>query len=78
MKVLDLLGTHVSDAGLEYLEGLKGLESLDLTKTQVTDAGLEHLKELKRLQWLILTGTQMTNARKAALNRALPGCHIVW
>jgi len=53
---------HASDAMLEHLKGLTGLQHLDLLGTQVTDAGLEHLKGLVALQQLYLADTQVTDA----------------
>jgi hypothetical protein len=37
---LDLYFTHVTDAGLKELAGLKSLHALELGQTDVTDAGL--------------------------------------
>ncbi|NQU21935.1 MAG: hypothetical protein HQ567_11685 [Candidatus Nealsonbacteria bacterium] len=35
----------MTDAGLEYLEGMTSLQSLDLRGTQVTDAGIKKLQQ---------------------------------
>jgi len=51
-----------TDADLEHLKGLTGLQHLSLGGTQVTDAGLEHLKGLTALQELNLAGTHVTDA----------------
>jgi Leucine-rich repeat (LRR) protein len=59
---LFLNGTHVTDAGLKELAGLKGLKTLSLRGTHVTDAGLKELAGLKNLQWLNLSGTHVTDA----------------
>ena len=42
---IDLRGTQVTDAGLEHLKGLTGLEYVYLNNTQITDAGVEDLKK---------------------------------
>jgi len=56
----DLYGT--TDAGLEHVKALTGLEVLYLGDTQVTDVGLEHLRELTGLRYLRLRGTKVTDA----------------
>ena len=59
---LDLSETHVTDAGLKELAGLKQLTTLDLFGTQVTDAGLKELAGLMQLTTLYLSETQVTDA----------------
>lgn len=54
--------TVKTDAGLESLKDLPGLQILDLTDSGVTDAGLMHLKDLPKLQWLRLDGADVTDA----------------
>jgi len=61
-KIPGLKVDGATDADLEHLKGLTGLERLDLDHTKVTDAGLVHLKGLTALQWLELWGTQVTDA----------------
>jgi hypothetical protein len=46
LQTLDLVGTRVTDAGLEPLKGLANLQRLFLQATQVTDTGLGCLKGL--------------------------------
>ena len=43
--MLDLLGTEVTDAGLEHLKGLSELQSLDIHNTKVTDEGVKKLRQ---------------------------------
>lgn len=45
LKIVDLGGTRVTDAGLEHLAGLKGLWKLRVTGTRVTDAGIKRLQQ---------------------------------
>ncbi len=52
---------QVTDAGLENLKGLKGLEQLYLYQTDISDAGLAHLKNLQSLKLLSLSTTKVTN-----------------
>jgi hypothetical protein len=62
LRMLELVDTNMTDAGLAQLAGLKHLEFLSLSGTDITDAGLEHLKGLTKLQTLWLAGTQVTDA----------------
>jgi hypothetical protein len=57
-----LILRDATDADLEHLKGLTGLQVLVLSDTQVTDAGLEHLKGLTGLQYLHLWGMRVTDA----------------
>jgi hypothetical protein len=57
-----LMGTQITDAGLEQLKGLTSLTTLFLTHTQITDAGLEHLQGMTSLTRLYLSNTQITDA----------------
>jgi hypothetical protein len=52
---------RITDAGLEKLKGLTGLEYLDLMGQGITDAGLEHLKGLTSLKDLYLSGEGVTD-----------------
>ena len=45
LKELFLAETDVTDAGLEYLQGLTPLRYLDVSETKVTDAGVEKLQQ---------------------------------
>lgn len=45
VDVLDLSETCVTDAGLEHLRGLIGMQMLILTQTQVTPHGVQMLKQ---------------------------------
>ena len=51
-----------TDADLEHLKWLTGLQYLSLGGTQVTDGGLEHLSGLTALRWLELSDAQVTDA----------------
>ena len=66
--------TAVTDAGLVYVKGLKGLKSLNLDGTAVTDAGLEHLKGLTGLN---LSGTAVSDAGLVQLKN-LKGLTALW
>ncbi len=62
LRLLNLLSSQVTDAGLEHLKGLKQLRNLSLWGAPVTDAGLEHLKGLQQLRNLSLSDTKVTGA----------------
>jgi hypothetical protein len=51
-----------TDAWLEHIGKLRGLERLDLQRSRVSDAGLERLEGLTRLRELNLTHTKITDA----------------
>lgn len=72
---LFLIGTKITDAGLQHLKGLKNLNSLDLSFTQVTSEGLQHLKRLKNLKSLKLKWTRVSGVED--LRTALPECQII-
>lgn len=61
LRTLNLSYSNVTDAGLQYIEGLGGLRALDLAGTRTTDSGLKHLKGLTQLQWLCLRNTHVTD-----------------
>jgi hypothetical protein len=61
LKELNLVGSHVTDAGLAVIKALPNLEVLDLGDN-ITDGGLEHLSGHPRLESLDLFGTQITDA----------------
>ena len=59
---LDLIDSTITDAGLENLKELRGLEFLILNNTRVTDAALVHLRGLGELVSLDLRGTGVTDS----------------
>ena len=70
MRVV-LVGTDVTDAGLEQLKDLTQLRWLDLGGTRITDVGLEHLKGLTQLEVLSLDGTEVDHGRRAGAPQGL-------
>ncbi len=67
LKLLDLGGTRVTDAGIVHLAGLRHLKYLNLGDTQVTDAGLAQLGRHPQLSLLNLQRTRVTDAGLAHL-----------
>ena len=62
LAALFMMGTRVTDQGLEQLCQSKRWTYLRLNNTQVTDAGLQHLAGLHKLTNLGLYKTQITDA----------------
>ena len=58
---LALIGTGISDAGLEHLQGMTSLEALLLDGTAITDAGLKYLEGLTNLEALALSNAEITD-----------------
>ena len=68
LKVLELSGLDLSDAGLAHLRGLTGLHELWLDfSSRITDAGLVHLGRLIHLRVLRFHGAPLTDAGLAHL-----------
>jgi hypothetical protein len=71
LQSLDLGRSRVTDAGLEKVARLEGLNDLSLLGLSVGDAGLIHLARLPSLKYLNLGQTQATDASLPVLE-ALP------
>lgn len=65
--VVNLSGTETTDADLDVLARLRGVERLALARTKITDAGMPKIGRLVRLKALDLGGTQVTDAGIAHL-----------
>jgi hypothetical protein len=78
LRELKLAHTPTTDRGLTYVGKIAQLEALDLDLTRVTDAGLEELAQLRHLRYLRLLCTATTPEGVARLQRAMPGCQILW
>lgn len=59
---IDLHGTKVSDADLEFLREARDLRELDLRLTPVSDGVTEHIRGLRKLEFLNLFRTGLTDA----------------
>jgi hypothetical protein len=62
LRRLGLADIHLSNDGLQRLEGMTMLEILYLMENPITDAGLDHLRKLTRLKELGLGQTKITDA----------------
>ena len=64
MTSLHLIGTKITDAGLQHLQGMNRLLDLALDNTRITDAGLRTLAQQSHPQLadLGLSGTRVTDA----------------
>jgi Leucine-rich repeat (LRR) protein len=67
LRVLDIAGCGISDAGVAPLASLTALEELYLDGTRVTRSGLETLAKLPSLQILSLDRTDVVDAGVLAL-----------
>jgi hypothetical protein len=86
LQELDLLITHVTDAGLAQLGQLRSLQRLylgdwvsypdDPDERIITDAGLKHLYSLSNLRLVYLKHTLVTREGIAHLQKALPTTEI--
>lgn len=61
LKLLELLGTKVTNGGLKHLSTLTSLQELYLAHTGISDAGLIHIGTLKTLKKLDLSDTNITD-----------------
>lgn len=66
---LSIQTTQVTDAGMEVVGTLVGLERLYLSDLPITDAGIEKLASLSKLKWLILSYTEVTDVGLKAVAR---------
>jgi len=77
LRSIELDRTQITDAGIEYLEGLReSLRSLSLCHTNLTDEAIVHLEKLTNLGGIDLFGTQLTEEGVKRLQHALPDCFI--
>jgi hypothetical protein len=76
LRHVNLWGRKVTDAGLQHLKGLKGLQTLNLAYTAVSNQGLEHLRGLTGLTQLRLNNTAVNAEGARRLQEALPQCAI--
>lgn len=67
LRLLAVRSAGLTDAGLNYVEDLTGLDALNVSHNKLTDAGMEHLKGLTRLSRLLLDGNAITDAGLARL-----------
>jgi serine/threonine protein kinase/Leucine-rich repeat (LRR) protein len=68
--------SRLTDLGVKDLANLKRLKQLSLAGSNVSDEGLKSLHGLTALKELDLTSTKVTAAGVAALQKAVPDCHI--
>ena len=62
LKSLDLSFTLITDAGMEQLSTLRGIESLNLQSAELlTDTAVAHIRGWKQLRSLNLRGTDITD-----------------
>ncbi len=74
---VSLLGTGVTDAGMESLGSCPSVDMLNLTGTSIGDGGLKSLAKIKHIGHLDLSGTKITDAGLLNFIRTGPTCVIV-
>ncbi|MHC4503423.1 MAG: leucine-rich repeat domain-containing protein [Planctomycetota bacterium] len=62
LRVLNLSGTRITDAGFAHARSLTQLQGLGLSRTQITDAGLANIEGMTRLTSLGLSHTRLTGS----------------
>jgi hypothetical protein len=72
LRDIDLAGSLVSDAGIEFLCQLRGLERINLEGTLVTEAGVVALAALPALKWVNLGDTPLRWWTRWQLGRSHP------
>ncbi len=78
VRELILIGTKLTDEGLEEVAKLKNLSKLSLQVTDITDEGLKEVAKLTNLEKAQLYETNVTAEGVAELQKALPDCKIDW
>lgn len=78
IKVLDLTGTFVTDAGLQHLMAVPELQHLFLDDTAITDRGLATVQKMPSLASLRVRGTGVTEEGVRALKAARSDLTIGW
>jgi len=68
-RCLHVLGSAVTNKGLDSICELEQLESLHIVGTQITDEGLDELEDLDKLRFLHLVGTRITDKGLAKLSK---------
>ena len=58
--------TTLTDAGLQHLAGLTGLEELDLQGSSIGDRGVAALKDLREIRAKLVSGRQGGRSRTPA------------
>ncbi len=68
----------MTDAGLDAIRGMTGLEELSLYRTKVTNAGLAKLANLKELRAVDLRYSRATASGVHELVAGLPNCKVMF
>ncbi len=72
-----MVGTDVTDEGLQNLARLQRLKRLKISSLLITDRGIARFLMLKNLEDLCVSGTSISEAGVAGLRRGLPYCRII-
>jgi hypothetical protein len=78
LEILSLDYTPFDDEGLRIVSSFPKLQILLIRHTKVTEEGLSLLASMKSLVKIDLRGNDLPNEACESLERALPGCRILW
>jgi len=76
LKLLSLIGSGITNAGLAELSKLPQLRILQLRGAHIDDAGIEHLRKLSSLTELDVFNTDISRQGVAQLAKDLPHCQL--
>jgi hypothetical protein len=76
LRLVSLIGSGVTSAGLAEFENLPRLRILQLRDTRIDDSAVEHLRKLQSLAELDVFNTDISRAGIAQLARDLPDCQL--
>jgi len=77
LKILDVLRTPISGAGLIYLKELPELQELGLAGTDVDNDAVDKIVQLRHLTRLDIRWTEIDENGVARLKQHLPNCRII-
>ncbi|MEX0726794.1 MAG: hypothetical protein WEB58_07880 [Planctomycetaceae bacterium] len=77
IQYMGLHSTYVTDAGVDHLRTLKGLQEVELSYTAITDQALQVLAELPALKKVFIYDTAVTDAGMEEFKKKRPKCLIV-
>jgi hypothetical protein len=76
LKLLSLIGSGITNAGLAELSKLPRLRILQLRGAHIDDAGIQHLRKLQSLTELDVFNTDISRQGVAQLAKDLPRCQL--
>jgi hypothetical protein len=78
LSELKLLGTEITDDGLEQLKRLPALKRLTITRSHLTDDSLKYLAKMPALVYLDVSETRVTSDGVRTLMYKFSNLEIQW